>query len=99
MEDRAETGTAAEGPASARPVGTGRKVLFSAMKNEAPFLLEWVAYHKAIGFDEIVICSNPSNDGTEELLAALAGAGEIGHLRATTATPSSPWETPVPNCR
>ena len=27
--------------------------LFSAMKNEAPFLLEWVAYHKAIGFDRL----------------------------------------------
>lgn len=57
-----------------------RTVLFSAMKNEAPFLLKWVAYHKAIGFDEIVICSNPSNDGTEELLAALAAEGEIRHL-------------------
>ncbi|MBL9045896.1 MAG: glycosyltransferase family 2 protein [Tabrizicola sp.] len=52
------------------------------MKNEAPFLLEWVAYHRVIGFDEIVICSNPSNDGTEELLAALAGAGVIRHLQA-----------------
>jgi hypothetical protein len=59
-----------------------RKVLFSAMKNEAPFLLEWIAYHKVIGFDDIVICSNPSNDGTEELLAALALAGEIRHLQA-----------------
>lgn len=35
--------------------------LFSAMKNEAPFLLEWVAYHKAIGFDRIVIYSNDSD--------------------------------------
>ncbi|MBL9051441.1 MAG: glycosyltransferase family 2 protein [Tabrizicola sp.] len=66
---------------SARP--GPRKVLFSAVKNEAPFLLEWIAYHKVIGFDEIVICSNPSNDGTEELLAALAGAGEIRHLQVT----------------
>jgi Glycosyl transferase family 2 len=61
-----------------------RKVLFSAMKNEAPFILEWVAYHKVIGFDEIVICSNPSNDGTEDLLAALAEMGEVRHLRAVT---------------
>ncbi len=90
MEDRTETGIAAEGPASARPVGTGRKVLVSAVKNEAPFLLEWVAYHKAIGFDEIVICSNPSNDGTEEVLAALAEAGEIRHLRATVPPGASP---------
>jgi Glycosyl transferase family 2 len=58
-----------------------RKVLFSAMKNEAPFVLEWIAYHQVIGFTDIVICSNPSNDGMEELLAALAEAGEIRHLR------------------
>jgi hypothetical protein len=64
-------------------VSVPRKVLFSAMKNEAPFVLEWIAYHKVIGFDEIVICSNPSNDGLEEILAALAEAGEIRHLRAT----------------
>jgi Glycosyl transferase family 2 len=62
--------------------GAPRKVLFSAMKNEAPFVLEWIAYHKVIGFDEIVICSNPSNDGMEEILGALADAGEIRHLRA-----------------
>jgi hypothetical protein len=70
----------------------GRKVLFSAMKNEAPFVLEWIAYHKVIGFDEIVICSNPSNDGMEELLAALAAAGEIRHLRIDVAAGESPQQ-------
>ena len=80
---RKSDGTA---PGSARSPGAkapGRKVLFSAMKNEAPFVLEWIAYHKVIGFTDIVICSNPSNDGLEELLAALAEAGEIQHLRTT----------------
>jgi Glycosyl transferase family 2 len=67
-----------------------RKVLFSAMKNEAPFVLEWIAYHKAIGFDEIVICSNPSNDGMEDVLAALADAGEIRHLHTTVPAGRSP---------
>lgn len=62
---------------------SARKTLFSQMKNEAPFVLEWIAYHKIIGFDQIVICSNPSTDGMEELLAALAEAGEIRHLRVT----------------
>jgi hypothetical protein len=60
------------------------------MKNEAPFVLEWIAYHKIIGFDEIVICSNPSNDGMEELLEALAEAGEIRHLRATVPAGARP---------
>jgi hypothetical protein len=84
------------GLSTARPAAlpaaetTPRKVLFSAMKNEAPFVLEWIAYHKAIGFDEIVICSNPSNDGMEEILAALADAGEIRHLRATVPAGSGP---------
>lgn len=54
-------------------------VLFSAVKNEGPFLLEWIAYHKAIGFDRIAIVSNPSDDGTNEILDALAAAGEILH--------------------
>jgi hypothetical protein len=73
--------------------GTGRHprtVLFSAMKNEAPFVLEWIAYHKVIGFDEIVICSNPSNDGMEGILAALAEAEEIRHLETTVPAGRSP---------
>ncbi|MDO5369573.1 glycosyltransferase family 2 protein [Paracoccus sp. (in: a-proteobacteria)] len=57
--------------------------LFTAVKNEAPFLLEWIAYHKVIGFDRIAIVSNPSSDMTNELLDALAGAGEIIHTVTT----------------
>lgn len=72
------------------PAKSTRKVLFSAMKNEAPFLLEWVAYHKLIGFDEIVVCSNPSNDGMEEILAALDQAGEIRHLQTVVGKGESP---------
>ncbi len=66
-----------------------RKVLFSAMKNEAPFILEWLAYHKAIGFDAIVVFSNNSDDGTTELLDALAEAGEITHIQQELAPGSS----------
>ncbi len=57
-----------------------RHVLFTAVKNEAPFLLEWIAYHKVIGFDTVIVYSNPSDDGTDELLAALAEAGELTHV-------------------
>ncbi len=55
-------------------------VLFSAQKNEGPFLLEWIAYHKVVGFDLIVIASNDCTDGSDVLLDALAEAGEIVHL-------------------
>ena len=61
----------------------GMRLLFSAMKNEGPFLLEWVAYHRAIGFDRIVVVSNDCEDGTDLMLDALAEAGVVEHLRQT----------------
>ena len=54
--------------------------LFSAVRNEAPFLVEWIAYHKVIGFERFLIFANPSTDGTDELLAALHDAGEITYV-------------------
>ena len=54
-----------------------RRVLFTAVRNEAIFLLEWLAYHKAIGFTDVIVFANPSDDGTDELLQALDEAGEI----------------------
>jgi hypothetical protein len=60
---------------------TSRRVLFSAQRNEGPFLLEWVAYHKVVGFTDIVIFSNDCTDGSDLLLDRLAEAGEIEHFR------------------
>ncbi|MEL6644460.1 MAG: glycosyltransferase family 2 protein [Pseudomonadota bacterium] len=54
-----------------------RSVLFCAVKDEGPFLLEWIAYHKVIGFHRIILFANPSQDGTNEILSALAAQGEI----------------------
>ncbi|HSF92434.1 MAG TPA: glycosyltransferase family 2 protein, partial [Paracoccaceae bacterium] len=53
--------------------------ILATMKNEAPFILEWVAYHQIIGFDKFVIFSNDSTDGTTEILDALDRAGIINH--------------------
>lgn len=58
-------------------------VLVSAMRNEGPFLLEWIAYHQVIGVDRVVILSNGSTDGSDELCEALAAAGEITFLRTS----------------
>jgi glycosyltransferase involved in cell wall biosynthesis len=76
-------------------VGVGHTVLFCHVKNEAPFILEWIAYHIAIGFDEIVICSNPSTDGTEEILEVLSKSGRIRHIRATVEMRQSAHEASV----
>ncbi len=57
------------------------RVLFSAQKNEGPFLLEWVAYHRVIGFSRIVVVSNDCDDGSDVLLDRLAEAGVVEHIR------------------
>jgi hypothetical protein len=56
------------------PTGT---LIIACMKNEGPYILEWVAYHKAIGIDHFLIFTNDCSDGTNEILDRLA---ELGHL-------------------
>lgn len=60
------------------------------MRNEAPFLLEWVAYHQAIGFERIVVFSNDCTDGTDRLLDALCEKGIVTHFRQDVPADKSP---------
>jgi hypothetical protein len=55
--------------------------LVTAMRNEGPFALEWIAHHKALGVTGFVIVTNDCDDGTDALLDRLAEAGEVVHLR------------------
>lgn len=71
-------------------VPSSRKVLFSAVKNEAPFIMEWVAYHRVIGFDRIIVCSNDCDDRTDEILSALARHGVVEHLTHEVPVGASP---------
>ena len=63
----------------ATPPNAGRKVLVTTMKNEGPYLLEWLAYHKSIGIDEFCIFSNDCTDGTNLMLNRLDQMGIIKH--------------------
>lgn len=58
-----------------------KKILFSVVRNEAPFLLEWIAHNIQLGFDTIVIYSNNCDDGTHEFLDELAAHGVLQHFR------------------
>lgn len=55
--------------------------LMTAVKDEGPDLLEWVAYHRLIGFDRIVVYSNDCTDGSDDLLDRLAAMGWLTHRR------------------
>jgi hypothetical protein len=45
------------------------------MRDEAPALLEWVAFQDVIGFDRIVVYTNDCRDGTDAMLDRLAQIG------------------------
>lgn len=53
--------------------------ILSTMKNEGPFILEWVAHYKALGFDHIVVCTNDCEDTTVEILKYLEKMGLVRH--------------------
>ena len=66
---------------TARPVpaGRGRRTIVTTMKNEGPFILEWLAYHRAIGVDDFLIYTNDCTDGTDDLLRILQDRGLVQH--------------------
>ncbi|MGO3058823.1 MAG: glycosyltransferase family 2 protein, partial [Halomonas sp.] len=47
------------------------------VKNEADSLVEWLAFHLAVGASHFLIADNESNDGTYELLEPLAASGLV----------------------
>ena len=58
-----------------------RYFLALSVKNEAPNLLEWVAYHRLIGFTDIAIYQNDSTDGSQKILRTMMKAGYIQYFR------------------
>lgn len=54
--------------------------VLTSVRNEGPFLLEWLAWMRRIGVGQIVIAANDCTDGTDQLLAALQAAGVVHYL-------------------
>jgi hypothetical protein len=55
--------------------------LLATVRNEGPYLLDWLAHHRAAGFEHAVIYSNDNDDGSDDLLGLLADHGEITWVR------------------
>lgn len=54
--------------------------LITCLRDEGPFLIEWLAYHRAIGFDRFIIGANDCTDGSHDMLLRLAELGEVIYL-------------------
>ena len=64
-----------------------RSTVLTTLKNEASFLLEWVAHHKFVGFTDLVIFTNDCDDGTAAMADRLQEMGLVRHLPNP-----GPWE-------
>jgi len=62
------------------PKRPAKFTLVCAMRNEGPYILEWLAWHRAVGFDDILIISNDCTDGSDILLRHLAARGMLLHI-------------------
>ena len=74
---------------SRKPRRSGALII-ACMKREAPYILEWLAYHRAIGVENFLIYSNDSEDGTVQMLDRLHKMGIITHRRNDGWTGNSP---------
>lgn len=53
---------------------------FTCIRNEGPFLLEWIAYQRLIGVTDLIVFSNDCDDGSDRLLDTLARHGVLRHI-------------------
>lgn len=51
------------------------------VRNEAAFLLEWLAHHRAVGITDFLVFSNDCQDGTDTMLDRLDEIGWLTHVR------------------
>ncbi|WP_439103252.1 glycosyltransferase family 2 protein [Celeribacter marinus] len=64
---------------AAPPRGDNSVAIVTCMKNEGPFILEWLAYHRAIGIEGFLVYTNDCTDGTDTFLDLLQAKGYVHH--------------------
>ena len=64
---------------AARRLSNDKRTIVTTMKNEGPFMLEWVAYNRAIGFTDFHIYTNDCADGTDAIALRLEELGLARH--------------------
>lgn len=58
-----------------------RHTVVCSVRNEGPFLVEWITWYRRLGFTDVVVVTNDCTDHSPALLDALADRGWCTHLR------------------
>jgi hypothetical protein len=66
---------------TAKPSTELRILAILTVRDEGPFLIDWVAHARAVGFTDILAFSNDCRDGTDLILDRLAELGRLTHVR------------------
>ena len=54
--------------------------IVAIMKNEKPYLKEWIEYHRLVGVEHFYLCDNDSTDGSKEYLTPYIKKGLITYI-------------------
>ena len=68
-----------------------RLAICAIFKNEAAFLLEWIAYHRIVGFDHFYLYDNDSTDGGADLIRQ----SNLARYVTVTQWPQRPGQLPA----
>lgn len=79
------------------PVGPdhARILIPTCMKDEGPFILEWLAWHIAAGVTDFVVFTNDISDGSDALLDHLDRRGIVMHLLNPAVVAESTYFQPI----
>ncbi len=75
------------------------RVIVTTMKNEGPFMLEWVAYNRLIGFTDFLIYTNDCDDGTDLIAKRLNEMGLAQHRENPFKPGGSPQRSALKDSR
>ncbi|MDZ4395579.1 MAG: glycosyltransferase family 2 protein, partial [Cypionkella sp.] len=58
-----------------------RITALASMRNEGPFIVEWLCWYRMLGFTDAVVVTNNCTDHSPQLLDALQAHGLVHHIR------------------
>lgn len=67
-----------------------RRLAILTVKDEGAFVLEWLAFHRSIGFSDVLAFSNDCSDGTDAMLDRLQAMGLLTHVAQAGPFPKGP---------
>ncbi|MDJ0826712.1 MAG: FkbM family methyltransferase [Rhodobacter sp.] len=80
---------------AAWPPANPNILIVTCMKDEGPFILEWIAWHQAAGVTDFLVFTNECTDGTDAMLDRLDALGVVTHLPNPAQATNSEYLQPI----